>query len=278
MTPQLVQHAQAFAIDLARLGLWLVILTLVFLPLERLFRLRKGELRRRDIPLDLAYFFLNGLAPAVILAVPLSLLAAGLRQVTPQTYADAVAALPLWARLGAGILVSEIGAYWGHRWSHASPFLWRFHAVHHAPEHIDWLVNTHAHPLDVVFTRLCGLAPLYALGLAQPGVQGDAGMVPVYVSLIGTVWAFFIHANVRWRFGPLEALVSTPAFHHWHHTNDEHRDHNYAALFPWIDRLFGTHHLPRHWPPVYGVDDPLPRAMSQQLLRPFAPAAHPTDA
>src|SRR3546814_18159266 len=66
-------------------------------------------------------------------------------------------------------------------------------------------------------------------------------MTPVYITLIGTVWAFFVHANVRWRFGPLEQLVSTPHFHNWHHTNDEHRDRNYEALVPWVDRLYGTY-------------------------------------
>lgn len=32
--------------------------------------------------------------------------------------------------------------------------------------------------------------------------------------------AIFIHANVRLRFDPLEQLVATPVFHHWHHANE----------------------------------------------------------
>ena len=60
---------------------------------------------------------------------------------------------------------------------------------------------------------------MYVLGLAQPtGNRGD--LVPVLYVLAGTLWSFFIHANVRWRLGWLEWLISTPAFHHWHHTND----------------------------------------------------------
>ena len=58
--------------------------------------------------------------------------------------------------------------------------------------------------------------------------------------------------------------MSTPAFHHWHHTNDENRDHNYAALLPAVDRLFGTHHLPAHWPPTYGVDEPPPPGVGEE--------------
>ena len=87
------------------------------------------------------------------------------------------------------------------------------------------------------------------------------------------MWAFFVHANLYWRFGPLEWLVATPAFHHWHHTNDEHRDHNYAALLPVIDRLFGTHHLPNHWPPVYGVDEPVAPSFVGQMLDPLSAPA-----
>lgn len=67
------------------------------------------------------------------------------------------------------------------------------------------------------------------------------------VTIVGTIWSFFIHAKVRIRLGPLEWLISTPAFHHWHHTNDQHRDRNFAAIFPVIDLIFGTSWLPKHW-------------------------------
>ena len=77
----------------------------------------------------------------------------------------------------------------------------------------------------------------------------------------------------------MEWLVSTPAFHHWHHTNDEHRDRNFAAIFPLYDRIFGTSWLPKHWPPVYGIDAKVPPTMVGQLINPLpnqpatAPAA-----
>ena len=101
---------------------------------------------------------------------------------------------------------------------------------------------------------------------------GAASAVPVAVILVGTVWGFFIHANLRWRFGPLEQLLATPAFHHWHHTNDTvNRDRNYASMLPVLDRLFGTLHLPRHWPEVYGVDKPVGGTMVQQIVRPMLP-------
>jgi len=88
--------------------------------------------------------------------------------------------------------------------------------------------------------------------------------------LAGTFWGFFIHANVRWRFGPLEWLIATPAFHHWHHTRGEHADRNYAAMLPWLDRLFGTYYMPRKaWPANYGTDTPVSSNMAVQLLDPI---------
>lgn len=277
MLSHMAQYLVGFATQVASLTVWLVILSVVFLPLERLFALRAMRRRVRTPATDLAYYFLNSLAPTLLLAPPASVLAALAQRVSPAAYVDAVGQLPIGVKVLLGLVVSELGAYWGHRWSHQNPFLWRFHKTHHSPESMDWLVNTRAHPLDVVFTRLCGLAPLYALSLA--GSHGDGQMLPVIVSLIGTVWSFFIHANLNWRFGPLEWLVSTPAFHHWHHTNDEHRDHNFAALLPVIDRLFGTHYLPNRWPPVYGVDEPVTGPIVAQLLDPLSrPPRRPAEA
>jgi sterol desaturase/sphingolipid hydroxylase (fatty acid hydroxylase superfamily) len=272
----LLSSASTALVDVARLSVWLALLAILFAPIERLFALRRRD-GARAILTDLGYFYLNGILPAMLLAPPLALVAALVRQVTPDAYVAAVAALPFVAKLVIGLIVAEIGTYWAHRWCHASPLLWRFHAIHHSVEHLDWLANTRAHPVDVVFTRLCGLAPLYALGLAQPTASGSAAMIPVYVTLAGTVWAFFIHANVRWRFGWGERVVSTPAFHHWHHTNDVHRDRNFAALLPGIDWLFGTLHLPRSWPPCYGVDEPVEGSMARQLLHPVTASAAESD-
>jgi sterol desaturase/sphingolipid hydroxylase (fatty acid hydroxylase superfamily) len=95
-------------------------------------------------------------------------------------------------------------------------------------------------------------------------------MTAPLVAVFTTIWGYFIHANLKWRFGWLEALIATPAFHRWHHTNDANRDHNYASTLPIYDRLFGTLHLPRDArPPRYGIDAPIPSGLFEQLLSPF---------
>jgi sterol desaturase/sphingolipid hydroxylase (fatty acid hydroxylase superfamily) len=122
-----------------------------------------------------------------------------------------------------------------------------------------------------VFTRLCGLTLLYATGLASP-VGPNPTLVPALVLFIGALWSFFIHANLRVRLGPLEEALSSPAFHHWHHTRDDHKDHNYSAMLPVMDRVFGTFYLPREWPAAYGTDTPVPDGLIGQLLEPLAPS------
>jgi sterol desaturase/sphingolipid hydroxylase (fatty acid hydroxylase superfamily) len=44
---------------------------------------------------------------------------------------------------------------------------------------------------------------------------------------------------------------------------------------PWVDKLFGTLHLPaKQWPTSYGVDTPVAPGMIGQLLDPLAPAGN----
>jgi sterol desaturase/sphingolipid hydroxylase (fatty acid hydroxylase superfamily) len=256
-------------LPILRLSAWLAILVAVFVPLERFFAVHPRKMFRKGIGTDLCYYFLNSLLPAMLLSVPVGLLAWAVHRAVPAPILAATAALPLWARVLAGLVAGEVGYYWGHRWSHEIPFLWRFHSVHHSAEEVDFLVNTRAHPVDMVFGRFCSLVPIYVLGLSGPTASAGS-LVAVLVTLIGTVWGFFIHANLRWRFGPLEWVVSTPAFHHWHHTKTGPLNRNYASTLPWLDRIFGTHYLPREdWPESYGIKAKLPDTLTGQLAYPL---------
>lgn len=258
-----------------RVSVWLTILAVIFVPLERLFAVHPQRIFRKRIGIDLSYYFLNSLTTSLLLSVPIGLLAWLARHAVPDPVLTMSAALPFWGRLLAALVVGEFGYYWGHRWCHEVPFLWRFHSVHHSAEEVDFLVNTRAHPFDMVFGRFCGFVPMYLLGLGGPTGPSDS-LMPVLVTLIGTVWGFFIHANLRWRFGPLEWLVSTPAFHHWHHTRSGPIDRNYASTLPWLDWLFGTFHMPRGtWPESYGIQEKIPDSLAGQLVYPLSPTAPP---
>jgi sterol desaturase/sphingolipid hydroxylase (fatty acid hydroxylase superfamily) len=264
------QHVYAYLMQALRIGVWLVIFTAIFVPLEHFFSVRPAKVFYKGWATNLGWYFVGSLVPIFLLGPLSAILATSIHAVLPTAVTDATASLPLWARMVAAMVVGEVGFYWGHRWTHELPLLWRFHAVHHSATHMSFLVNNRAHPVDAVFTRLCGLTLLYATGLAST-VGKDSGVVPLLVLVIGSSWSYFIHANLRWRLGPLEEVISSPAFHHWHHTRNDHRDHNYSSMLPFMDRVFGTFYLPREWPAEYGIDAPMPDTLTGQLLDPFGP-------
>jgi sterol desaturase/sphingolipid hydroxylase (fatty acid hydroxylase superfamily) len=257
-----------------RACIWLLILAVIFLPLERLFAVQPQKIFRKSVLGDLGFYFISGFLPALLLAPPLAIAAYAAYYFVPWRLHAAVAAWPLWLNAVAAFVVADFGFYWGHRWAHEIPFLWRFHSLHHSPRHVYFLISARAHPIDNVFIRMCGLVPIYILGLGAPqSVKG--ALVPTLIMLLITVWGFFIHANIRWRFGPFEWLIATPPFHHWHHTLAEPRDRNYASMLPVWDWIFGTYYLPRkQWPSTYGIEAELPNSVAGQLLYPLRPPPH----
>jgi len=233
--------------------IWLFLLIALFVPLERLFAVNRQPTLRPRMLVDLGYYFLTGLIPTLILAFPLGAIAALSRQLVPDSYFLWVAMLPIWIQIAAAFVIGELGFYWGHRAMHQVPWLWRYHATHHEPERMDWLINSRAHPIDIIFTRMCGLSLVSIAGFGAPG-SGSGSSIPVLVLIAGTVWSFFIHSNIGWRLGWLEHVLSSPRFHHWHHSRIDHVNRNYASILPLYDRIFGTHHLPpTAWPPSYGI-------------------------
>jgi len=263
-------HLSGLLLSVVRLSVWLLLLALIFVPLERLLAVRPQKLFRRALFQDVGYYFISGLVPGLLLALPLSIVALAVHELVPERFQLAVAARPLWQRILAGLVVGEVGFYWGHRWTHEIPFLWRFHSIHHSAEHVYFLISSRAHPVDNVFIRLCGLIPAYILGVASP-LTPTGSLVPVLIVLIATMWGFFIHSNLRLRLGPLEWLIATPAFHHWHHTLREPLDRNYASMLPLMDRIFGTYYLPDQWPEAYGTGTRVPASLGGQLLYPLLP-------
>ena len=261
-------HLFAFLIGALRACAWLVLISLVFVPLERFFPLHPRKLWQKSLVQDLEYYFVSSLVPGLLLVGPLALAAWAGHAFVPWRMQTLVASWPLWQRVTVGFVVGEIGFYWGHRWAHEIPFLWRFHSIHHSPGEIYFLVSARAHPIDNVFIRLCGLIPAVLLGVASP-LSPNGTLVPVLIVLTATLWGFLIHANVRWRLGPLEWLIATPGFHHWHHTMVDHKDRNYASMLPVMDWIFGTFYLPRAWPAQYGVEAKLPSSLLGQMTYPI---------
>jgi len=77
-----------------------------------------------------------------------------------------VAAWPLAAQVAVAVVVGDLLVYRWHRTCHEVPVLWRFQAVHHTSQSLDWLAAHREHPLDAVTTRSCKNLPAMVLALS----------------------------------------------------------------------------------------------------------------
>jgi sterol desaturase/sphingolipid hydroxylase (fatty acid hydroxylase superfamily) len=244
-------------------GLSVLFLAILFWPLEAAFPAKpsQGWFRPRwftDLCFLLGqYLVFNGLVFWIVVWV------GGLAQgYVPASFRTFVGDQPWWLQIAEVTFLSDLCIYWGHRWQHAVPFLWRFHSIHHSAEHLDWLAAHREHPLDTVYTLTIINLPAFLLGFDLSALAG-------LVAFRG-LWAIYIHSNVRLPLGPLRMLIGAPELHHWHH--DRARDAgNYANISPLMDLLFGTYRCPDHEPDSFGIREQISPSYLGQLLHPFLP-------
>jgi sterol desaturase/sphingolipid hydroxylase (fatty acid hydroxylase superfamily) len=99
-------------------------------------------------------------------------------------------------------------------------------------------------------------------------------VAPVIVGMhaLLMLYNFYPHCNVRVGFGRGCVLLNCPQFHRLHHSALlEHRDCNFAAVFPVFDVLFGTYRQPGagEYPPT-GIDGGArPRSLTAALAWPW---------
>ena len=244
----------------------LIVYSVVFIPIERLFaRLPEQGIFRDGWRTDLSYFFISALLVQVTTILTLKPAMVFFDWAAAPAAQQWIRALPGTVQFALLIVVADVTQYWVHRAFHAIPVLWRFHAVHHSAEQMDWLAGSRLHLVDVAVTRGLTYVPIYVLGFAETALVA-------YVAFV-SIQATFIHANVRFNFGLLRWVMATPQFHHWHHGADrEAVDKNFAVHLPLLDRLFGTCYLPGdRWPSSYGLagGKPVPSGYVRQFVDPF---------
>lgn len=239
---------------------------LLFVPLEKLFSGdRPQPLFRYEWREDLLYFLISSLLIQVMAFISLAPSMAVLEHAALwQPLRDAVASQPYVVQFIELMLIADLMQYGFHRLFHSVPFLWRFHAVHHSAQAMDWMAGSRMHLFEILALRGVTIIPLYALGFEENALYG-------YIFFIYLVSAF-VHANIRFDDRWIAPFFVTPRFHHWHHgIEKEAIDVNFAVHFPWIDRLFGTHYLPGDkWPSGYGIGGhPVPKGWLAQFAYPF---------
>lgn len=242
----------------------LLFLALVFVPLERMFCKRAQRIFRPEWRTDLSHFFVSHMGVQITVLLTMAPAALFFHWLLEGRFQQAVASQPIVLQCLEALVLADLFAYGSHRLFHSVPFLWRFHAIHHSCQCLDWLASSRLHIVDIVITRAVAFLPLYVMGFSATALY----LYLVFASMQGIL----IHANLRFDFGPLRYVLVTPQFHHWHHTaQPEAQGKNFAIHLPLIDWLFGTYHLPeKRWPDRYGIDgNPIPNGYLPQLAYPF---------
>lgn len=247
----------------------LIVFSALFIPLEQLFPKRSEQpILRPSWRTDLTYFFFSAVLVQLTTIMTLKPAMVFFSWAVNAQIQGWVGSLPSILQFLGILVVADLTQYWIHRLFHSVPVLWRFHAVHHSAESMDWLAGARLHLVDIAVTRGISYIPIYLLGFAEAPVFAYIAFVSVH--------ATFIHSNLRFEFGLLRWLMATPQFHHWHHCADESLvDKNFAVHLPVLDRLFGTYYLPKGvWPTSYGVIGGVTSSKGYlgQLIQPFLPA------
>lgn len=172
--------------------------------------------------------------------------------------------LPFALQMLFALVVIDLGLYAVHRASHSVGWLWKLHAIHHFPRRIHWVNGQRRHVVHELLEGTPGLVVLLLLGAKGPVVASALAMVTVHLLLQ--------HANVRYRGGALRQVFAVAELHRWHHQRKYAAvQGNYAAVFAFWDRLFGSR-LPEGDAPLeVGLDDEptLKEGWSGQQLWPF---------
>ncbi len=257
----------AFSLGLDWFVISLFFSALVFIPIERMLPVRPMAPLRGEWRTDLAYFFMGHVLVQFVLIAATASTSTVDALVASETVKNAIRALPVWVQFLLAVLAADLAQALLHRAYHNTPWLWRFHAVHHSTRRMDWLAGSRMHLLEILLTRSIVLMPLVVLGFAPAAINA-------YVILVG-LQAVLAHANLRLDFGWLEYVLVTPRYHHWHHARQaDFVDANYAIHLPLVDMLMGTFRLPPRgqWPREYGVMklDTVPRGFWAQARMPLS--------
>lgn len=158
---------------------------------------------------------------------------------------------PLWVRLPVEIALLDLLVYGLHRAYHSTPWLWRFHQVHHSDVDLDVTSASRFHLGEVLISAAGKFGAVMTLGISPLGL--------VVFETVMLLAAQFQHANVRvvprierllwWSFVP-------PAMHRvHHHPTRADIDSNFGTLLVCWDRLFGTLRRREHDVASFGLPD-----------------------
>jgi len=251
-----------------------IVLAAVFTALTHYWACNPGKpwWRKRELVTDICYWFF---VPLFARVFRIGLLVVGAGFFFNIHDADELIAfydnghgplstLPLAVQAMLILALSDFALYWLHRMFHGGGF-WKYHAVHHSSEDLDWISAARFHPVNLLLGTI-GVDVVLLLAGFSPNAM-------VWLAPFNIFHSAFVHANLNWTFGPFRYVLATPVFHRWHHTSPEQGgDRNFAGTFPVWDLLFGTWYMPAgRLPQEYGILEQanFPHEIVGQMAYPF---------
>lgn len=144
--------------------------------------------------------------------------------------------LPRGLRIVLGFLLLDYTLYIWHWLNHRSPFLWRFHAVHHIDLDLDSTTGLRFHFGELALAAGFRAAQVLLLGVDRETLRLWQQMLVCSV--------MFHHSNLELPIGVerrLVKVIATPRMHGIHHsTRAGEINANYSSLLSWWDRLHRT--------------------------------------
>jgi len=145
-------------------------------------------------------------------------------------------------------VLTDLVYYWKHRLMHTNRLLWAFHVVHHSSPYLNFTTSFRLNWFQAL-VNFPFFVPLALLGI-------DPCLLLLFYS-VSAVYQFFMHTELVGPLGALEWIFNTPSHHRVHHgKNPEYLDKNFAGVFIFWDKLFGSF-APETVSPVYGITVPV---------------------
>ncbi len=139
-------------------------------------------------------------------------------------------------RLIATVIIMDGFTYFWHRLNHISPFLWRFHQVHHTDLNMDVSSAARFHFGEITLSAVL----TYSLTLLLGSTMLEVRLFQVILAGFNQ----FEHSNIKLK-PSFEKLLSyvfvQPSMHRIHHSDKQvETDSNYGTILSFWDRIFGT--------------------------------------
>lgn len=155
-----------------------------------------------------------------------------------------------WAYFIA-FMALDFSGYWVHRIAHKINFFWNTHLIHHSSEDFNLAC--------ALRQSISSFVKVFTVFLIPAAIMGVPVQVIAIVAPLHLFAQFWYHTEHIKRMGWLEYILVTPSHHRVHHAiNPEYVDKNFAQIFIFWDKLFGTfqEELPEV-KPVYGITVPV---------------------